>query len=224
MLDVLAFYQERLANESFLRTATERRSILELARLIGYQPSPGVAASTWLAFTLQEAPGLPGQPPVAAPGADRARACRASPVPARIRRHSRRSARSRRGLVMERAARRDRPGVAAAPGRHRTPSVRRRDRPVAGRCAADRRAASAWPMRRPSDGSARHRRRRRRSRTRDHARDVGRRPARAARGRPARLRDAPARLALRLQRTGPPADGPDGTQLERARERQRAPA
>ena len=28
----LTFYQERLANESFLRTATERRSLLELAR------------------------------------------------------------------------------------------------------------------------------------------------------------------------------------------------
>ena len=51
-LDVLSFYQERIANENFLRTATERRSILELARLIGYELAPGVAASTWLAFSL----------------------------------------------------------------------------------------------------------------------------------------------------------------------------
>jgi baseplate J-like protein len=58
-LDVLAFYQERIANENFLRTATEKRSILELARLIGYQLAPGVAASTFLAFTLQEVPGSP---------------------------------------------------------------------------------------------------------------------------------------------------------------------
>ena len=29
--DVLTFYQERIANEGFLRTATERRSVLELA-------------------------------------------------------------------------------------------------------------------------------------------------------------------------------------------------
>jgi len=29
--DVLTFYQERIANESWLRTATERRSVLELA-------------------------------------------------------------------------------------------------------------------------------------------------------------------------------------------------
>lgn len=58
-LDVLAFYQERIANENFLRTATERRSILELARLIGYELAPGVAASTYLAFGLQEVPGSP---------------------------------------------------------------------------------------------------------------------------------------------------------------------
>src|SRR6516225_6127182 len=37
MADVLTFYQERIANEAFLHTATERRSVLELTRLIGYQ-------------------------------------------------------------------------------------------------------------------------------------------------------------------------------------------
>lgn len=52
--DVLTFYQERLANEGFLRTATERRSVLELARLIGYQPRPGVSASVFLAYTLDD--------------------------------------------------------------------------------------------------------------------------------------------------------------------------
>ena len=57
--DVLTFYQERIANEGFLRTATERRSVLELAREIGYELSPGVAASTWLAFTVETAPGSP---------------------------------------------------------------------------------------------------------------------------------------------------------------------
>jgi hypothetical protein len=50
--DVLTFYQERIANEGYLRTATERRSILELARLVGYKLRPGVAASVYLAFTL----------------------------------------------------------------------------------------------------------------------------------------------------------------------------
>ena len=38
--DVLTFYQERIANEGYLRTATERRSVLELARLIGYNAAP----------------------------------------------------------------------------------------------------------------------------------------------------------------------------------------
>lgn len=59
--DVLSFYQERIANEAYLRTATERLSVLELARLINYQLSPGVAASTYMAFTLEDAPGALGQ-------------------------------------------------------------------------------------------------------------------------------------------------------------------
>ena len=50
--DVLTFYQERIANEGFLRTATERRSVLELARLVGYTLRPGVAASVFLAYLL----------------------------------------------------------------------------------------------------------------------------------------------------------------------------
>jgi hypothetical protein len=50
--DVLTFYQERVANEGFLRTATERRSVLELARLVGYSLRPGVAASVFLALEL----------------------------------------------------------------------------------------------------------------------------------------------------------------------------
>ena len=58
--DVLTFYQERIANEGFLRTATERRSVLEMARAIGYELKPGVAAGTYLAFTLEDAKGAPG--------------------------------------------------------------------------------------------------------------------------------------------------------------------
>lgn len=51
--DVLTFYQERIVNEGYLRTATERRSILELARLVGYELRPGVSASVYLAFTME---------------------------------------------------------------------------------------------------------------------------------------------------------------------------
>ncbi|HVB97241.1 MAG TPA: putative baseplate assembly protein [Chloroflexota bacterium] len=58
--DVLTFYQERIANEGYLRTATERRSALELARTIGYELRPGIAASVFLAFTVESAPGAPG--------------------------------------------------------------------------------------------------------------------------------------------------------------------
>ena len=61
--DVLAFYQERIANESWLRTATERVSLQELGKLIGYRLRPGIAAETWLAFTLEP----PREPPAGAP-------------------------------------------------------------------------------------------------------------------------------------------------------------
>lgn len=57
--DVITFYQERIANEGYLRTAIENRSVLELARSIGYEYSPGVAASAMLAFMVSTTPGTP---------------------------------------------------------------------------------------------------------------------------------------------------------------------
>jgi hypothetical protein len=65
VLDILTFYTERLANEAFLGTAIEARSVFELARLVGYKPSPGVSASTVLAFSLATAPGSPATVPIA---------------------------------------------------------------------------------------------------------------------------------------------------------------
>jgi hypothetical protein len=70
VLDILTFYQERLVNESYLRTATQVRSLTELSRLIGYQPAPGVAASTYLTFSLKQAtaqPPDPTAPPITIP-------------------------------------------------------------------------------------------------------------------------------------------------------------
>lgn len=67
--DILTFYQERLANESYLRTAVQARSVFELARLVGYQPSPGVAAAAPLAVTLNDAQGAPD--PVVIPAGTR---------------------------------------------------------------------------------------------------------------------------------------------------------
>ncbi len=57
--DVLTFYQERIANEGYIRTATERLSVVELARLVGFELRPGVAASVYLAYTLNEGPEVP---------------------------------------------------------------------------------------------------------------------------------------------------------------------
>lgn len=59
--DILTFYQERIVNESYLNTTTELKSVLELARLIGYELRPGVAASTYLAFTIESATLVKGQ-------------------------------------------------------------------------------------------------------------------------------------------------------------------
>ncbi len=60
--DVLSFYTERIANEGYLHTATERRSVLELARLVDYRLRPGVAASAYLAYTVEK-----DSPPVTIP-------------------------------------------------------------------------------------------------------------------------------------------------------------
>ena len=49
---VITFYQERIANEGYLKTAIERRSVLELARLVGYALRPGVSASVFLSYTI----------------------------------------------------------------------------------------------------------------------------------------------------------------------------
>lgn len=86
MADTLTFYQERIANEAYLRTAVEEKSIHELAALIGYHPAPGVAASTHLAFKIEDAPGAPDQAPrvVTIPAGTRVQSVPASdekPVP-----------------------------------------------------------------------------------------------------------------------------------------------
>jgi len=52
--DVLTFYQERIANEVFLRTAVHRDSVRMLAALLDYRPRPGLSAEADLAFTLDE--------------------------------------------------------------------------------------------------------------------------------------------------------------------------
>ncbi len=51
---MLTFYQERIANEAFLRTAVHRDSVLRLARLLDYRLRPGLAARARVAFTLDD--------------------------------------------------------------------------------------------------------------------------------------------------------------------------
>ena len=58
--DVLTFYNERIANESYLRTATQPSSIANLVALLGYEPAPGIAATGNLAVLRSAA--HPGEP------------------------------------------------------------------------------------------------------------------------------------------------------------------
>ena len=59
VVDVVSFYTERIVQEGFLRPATERRSVRELARTLGYELRPGVAAQVELAFDAETAEGAP---------------------------------------------------------------------------------------------------------------------------------------------------------------------
>jgi hypothetical protein len=48
--DRLSYYQDRVANEAYLSTASQRRSVQLHAALVGYRLRPGVAAATHLYF------------------------------------------------------------------------------------------------------------------------------------------------------------------------------
>src|SRR5262245_33970929 len=52
MGDILSYYQDRVANESFLGTAQERRSVIQHLRLIGYRLSTAAPASAVLTLTV----------------------------------------------------------------------------------------------------------------------------------------------------------------------------
>lgn len=70
LLDTLSFAAERVAQENYLPTATETRSLAWLAGLIGYRPVPGVSATVDLAFTA--APAADGAaPPAVVPAGTR---------------------------------------------------------------------------------------------------------------------------------------------------------
>ncbi len=54
MGDIMAYYQDRIANESFLGTAGERRAVIEHLRLIGYRLATAAPASAMLELTVSQ--------------------------------------------------------------------------------------------------------------------------------------------------------------------------
>jgi hypothetical protein len=58
MGDILNFYSDRIANESFLATAQQRQSVLNIASLLDYAPHGNVSATVQLQFTIG-APSVP---------------------------------------------------------------------------------------------------------------------------------------------------------------------
>lgn len=52
--DHLSYLQDRIANEAFLATAAQRRSVAGHLALIGYQIDEGAAARTWLQFQVSD--------------------------------------------------------------------------------------------------------------------------------------------------------------------------
>lgn len=56
LADELAYYQDRVAREGYLETATQRRSLRQHARLVDYVIHDGRGATTWLEVTVQEGP------------------------------------------------------------------------------------------------------------------------------------------------------------------------
>lgn len=59
MADIVTFNARLAREEQFLRTASERRSLVALARFLGHEPAPGLAATAFLAWTLEDGPGAP---------------------------------------------------------------------------------------------------------------------------------------------------------------------
>ncbi len=55
--DILTFYQERIINEGYLRTATEEFSVRNIVALLDYVPRPALSARTVLCLTVAPAPG-----------------------------------------------------------------------------------------------------------------------------------------------------------------------
>ena len=60
--DILSYYQDRVANESFLSTAVTRRSVIEHFRLIGYRMRTAAPAAATLKVTIPADAPAPDEP------------------------------------------------------------------------------------------------------------------------------------------------------------------
>jgi Baseplate J-like protein len=65
--DILTFYNERVANEDYLRTATKGANLRGLIQLLGYRPQPGIGATASIAALVQPGPNF-GQATQLPPG------------------------------------------------------------------------------------------------------------------------------------------------------------
>src|ERR1017187_2289673 len=50
--DEFAYYQDRISHEAYFETATQRRSVRRLARLVDYEMHDGLGGNTWLSFQV----------------------------------------------------------------------------------------------------------------------------------------------------------------------------
>jgi len=69
LADDLSYLQDRIAGEAEISTATQRRSIVRLARLVDYEPQPATSSSTLLQLDVSGGP-IPSGLLVRAPAAD----------------------------------------------------------------------------------------------------------------------------------------------------------
>lgn len=55
-LDILSYYQDRIANEVYLATATQKKSIIDICKLINYRLRPALPSRTTLVFEIEPKP------------------------------------------------------------------------------------------------------------------------------------------------------------------------
>ena len=134
--DVLTFYNERIANEDYLGTASLDASVRHLVGLLGYRPRPGIGARGTLAAIAS------GPAPLRDPGRLRGR------VQGQPRRCDVPDVRDHRGGDVRSADQRPRPGTGRP--RHRGPGRRAARLGPAGH----RRGRAARPADRPRRGAA----------------------------------------------------------------------